>query len=75
MDRLNLRPGLVEDWLHLGLLIRGQIQIFGQVLERIAAPRVAMTMPFGIVRLDRNNTAERESARDDKSSDFRFHCL
>ncbi|MGH8094984.1 MAG: hypothetical protein ACREIF_16175 [Chthoniobacterales bacterium] len=32
-DAFNLRRGLVDDRLHLGLLIRREIQVLGHLLE------------------------------------------
>jgi hypothetical protein len=65
VDGHDLRLGLIEDRLDLCLLIRREVQRFGQVFERKSMPVPAARAGWiGAVRLRQSEAAQRDCAHD-----------
>jgi len=72
MDGFDLRFRLIDDGLHLDLLLRGKVQALAEMLERI--PHM-MIFRAGFACLKVSQTAERESAGGHESDKFFCHCF
>jgi hypothetical protein len=79
MDGLELRLGLVDDRRHFRLLVRGEVEFFGQVLEGISevmatgAAMTAWAAVLGVFSGESAGAAERQRAGDCECNKFGFH--
>jgi hypothetical protein len=82
MDRFDLRFGLVDDRLHLRLLVVGELEVLAQMLERILhhlvmhfRPVLVVFMLARLVRLKECEPAERYHRGGHECHKFSCHCL
>ena len=78
MNGHDLRLGLIDNRLDLGLLIGREIQRFGQPLEpkcSSSAPVPTVTAPMPRVCLDEGKPAEHDASGSRKCKEVSFHSL